>query len=78
LLGSFADLILSVINVSHTIRRAFELHKELIDTLDKPHGLIINGADVASYGDTDAYFLGPAQRRPLFTSWFHMPGRDWS
>ncbi len=72
LLGSFADLILSVVNVSHTMRRAFELHKELIETLDKPHGLIINGADVASYGHTDTYFLGTMRRRPLFTNWFRI------
>lgn len=68
LLGRFADLILSVVNVSHTMRRAFELHKELIETLDKPHALIINGADVSSYGDTHAYFLNTMRHRPLFTS----------
>jgi len=67
LLGRFADLILSVVNVSHTMRRAFGLHKELIDTLDKPHGLIINGADVSNYGDAHTYFLGAIRRRPLFT-----------
>ncbi len=72
LLGAFADLILSVINVSHTMRRAFELHMELIETLDKPHALVINGADVASYGDSHTYFLGTARRRPLFTNWFRI------
>jgi len=73
LLGSFADLILSVVNVSHTMRRAFELHNELIEALDKPHGLVINGADIASYGDVDAYFLGTI-RRPKFTGWFQIDG----
>ena len=73
LLGSFADLILSVVNVSHTMRRAFELHNELIEALDKPHGLVINGADIASYGDADAYFLGTV-RRPKFTGWFQIDG----
>lgn len=72
LLGAFADLILSVINVSHTMRRTFELHKELIETLDKPHALIINGADVASYGESHTYFLGATRRRPLFTNWFRI------
>lgn len=72
LLGRFADLILSVINISHTMRRAFELHNELISTLDKPHGLIINGADVAGYGDTQAYFIDSVRRRPKFIDWFRI------
>ena len=72
LLGKFADLILSVVNVTHTMRRAFALHKELIDTLDKPHGLVINGADVDSYGAADSYFLPTPRRRPIFTSWLHI------
>ncbi len=57
-----------MVNVSHTMRRAFELHKELIETLGKPHALIINGADVSSYGDAHAYFLNTMRHKPLFTS----------
>ncbi len=41
-LGVFADLILSVISVSHTSRRSFAAHNELIALLKKPHGVIIN------------------------------------
>ncbi|WP_174502369.1 polysaccharide biosynthesis tyrosine autokinase [Acidiphilium sp. C61] len=71
-LGSVSDLILSVVGVSNTMRRAFDLHNELIETLDKPHGLIINGADAMTYGGEDAYFLGAARRGPKFTGWFRI------
>lgn len=72
LLGSFADLILSVINVSHTMRRSFELHNELINTLKKPHGLIINGTDVANYGNAQTYFRTATNRRQKFNAWFNI------
>ncbi|MBU6448396.1 MAG: hypothetical protein KGQ26_02105 [Rhodospirillales bacterium] len=72
LLGSFADLILSVVNVSHTMRRSFELHNELINTLKKPHGLIINGTDIANYGNSQTYFHDATRRRPKFNAWFHI------
>jgi uncharacterized protein involved in exopolysaccharide biosynthesis/Mrp family chromosome partitioning ATPase len=41
-LGSFADLILSVVSVSHTPRRVFLEHSELLATLDRPYGVIMN------------------------------------
>lgn len=72
MLGSFADLILSVINVSHTTRRAFELHNELIDTLGKPRGLIINGAQAMNYGETYGYFYGSMKRHAKFFDRFRL------
>jgi tyrosine-protein kinase Etk/Wzc len=68
--GAFADLILSVISVSHTSRRALNLHNELIDSLDRPHGIIINEVDAQQYGDSDEYFLGQAVHRNKFTGFF--------
>ncbi|MDD2777249.1 MAG: GNVR domain-containing protein, partial [Sideroxydans sp.] len=50
-LGIFADLILSVISVSHTSRRAFNLHNELIAALGRPHGIIINEVESLYYRD---------------------------
>ncbi len=41
-LGGFANLILSVISLSKTLRRAFAAHNQLISVLDRLHGLIIN------------------------------------
>lgn len=70
ILGTFADLILSVVSVSHTPRRTLNLHNELIDTLERPHGIIINEVDGEDYGENDAYFLGDAVRRTKFTGWF--------
>lgn len=74
LLGRFADLILSIINVSHTMRRAFDLHNELIGKLGKPHGLVINGADVDGYGDIATYLLGDISNKQKFTGWYRTGG----
>jgi Mrp family chromosome partitioning ATPase len=50
-LGGFANLILSVISLSKTLRRAFAAHNQLISVLDRLHGLIINQAEPpAAYG----------------------------
>lgn len=62
LLGMFCDLILSVVNVAHTTRHAFELHNELIETLGKPHKLIINGADRRNYGENNSYIVDGFRR----------------
>jgi Mrp family chromosome partitioning ATPase len=59
LLGAFADLVLSVVSVSHTPRRSFNIHNELIETLNCPHGIIINEVDPEYYG-ADAYFMDEA------------------
>jgi uncharacterized protein involved in exopolysaccharide biosynthesis len=71
-LGGFADLILSVVSVAHTGRRAFAQHNELIETLGRPHGIIINGADGADFQASEAYFLGEARKRSKFAGWFRM------
>lgn len=70
ILGGFADIILSVISISHTSRRALNIHNELIDTLNRPHGIIINEAEPDYYGGNDAYFLSQTTRRDKFTGWF--------
>jgi uncharacterized protein involved in exopolysaccharide biosynthesis/Mrp family chromosome partitioning ATPase len=44
-LGGFANMILSVISLSRTQRRAFAAHLQLISALDRLHGLIINQAE---------------------------------
>ncbi len=50
-LGGFANLILSVISLSKTLRRAFATHNQLLSVLDRLHGLIINQAEPpAAYG----------------------------
>ncbi|MDD2878440.1 MAG: hypothetical protein PHT60_14395, partial [Acidiphilium sp.] len=41
----------SVISVSHTSRRAFNLHNELIAALGRPHGIIINEVESLYYRD---------------------------
>ena len=69
-LGIFADLILSVVSVSHTPKRTLNVHNELIDTLNRPHGIIINEVEAQYYGMGDAYFLGETARRSRFAGWF--------
>ncbi len=73
-LGIFADLILSVVSVSHTPRRTLNIHNELIDTLDRPHGIVINEVEAQYYGGNDAYFLGETMRRGKFAGWFRRAG----
>lgn len=72
ILGGFADLILSVISVSNTSRRALNIHNELIDTLNRPHGIIINAVEPEYYGGKDAYFLSETTRRDKFAGWFRL------
>jgi uncharacterized protein involved in exopolysaccharide biosynthesis/Mrp family chromosome partitioning ATPase len=74
-LGGFADLILSVISVSHTSKRALNIHNELIDTLNRPHGIIINEVEPEYYGGRDAYFLSKTARRDKFAGWFKLDQR---
>jgi Mrp family chromosome partitioning ATPase len=57
-LGVFADLILSVISVSHTPKQTLKTHNELIDALQRPHGIIINEVINEYQDESDAYFLG--------------------
>lgn len=72
ILGGFADLILSVISVSRTSRRSLNIHNELIDTLNRPHGIIINAVEPEYYGGGDAYFLSDTARRDKFAGWFKL------
>jgi Mrp family chromosome partitioning ATPase len=72
LLGEFADLILSVVSVSNTTKRSFATHNELIETLDRPHGIIINGVENESYEGKDAYFLNDAISPKKFIGRFKM------
>jgi tyrosine-protein kinase Etk/Wzc len=69
-LGVFSDLILSVVSVSHTPRRTLSIHNELIDTLDRPHGIIINEVEPQYYGGSDAYFVSESVRERKFAGWF--------
>lgn len=72
-LSDLADVILSVISVKNTARRAFDYHSELLAGVGRPHGLIINGAEGENYAETDAYFLGVGKRRKRITDWFNVP-----
>jgi len=72
ILGGFADLILSVISISHTSRRSLNIHNELIETLNRPHGIIINEVEPEHYGGSDAYFLPQTVRREKFAGWFNV------
>jgi uncharacterized protein involved in exopolysaccharide biosynthesis/Mrp family chromosome partitioning ATPase len=72
ILGGLADLILSVISISHTSRMSLNLHNELIDTLNRPHGIIINEVEPEYYGGNDTYFLSETARRDKFAGWFKL------
>jgi tyrosine-protein kinase Etk/Wzc len=72
MLGTFADLILSVVSVSNTLRRALNIHNELIDTLEKPHGIIINEVEPLHHKISEAYFLGAPTTRNKFLGWFRL------
>ena len=67
-LGAFADLILSVVSVSHTRRRTLATHVELLEALDRPHGIVINmveGREEEREGE-DLVSLALARCRKLF------------
>jgi tyrosine-protein kinase Etk/Wzc len=66
--GAFADLILSVVSVSHTPRQTLAIHNELIKTLNRPHGIIINEVQPQTYGQSDAYFMPEAFHREKFNN----------
>ena len=67
--GSFADLILTVVSVSHTPKRTLNIHNELIETLDRPHGIIINEVEGQVMGEGDAYFTTETARGPKISGW---------
>jgi hypothetical protein len=47
-----------VVHIGHTSRRAFILHNETISTLDRRHGIIINGVVGSVYGYGYGYGSG--------------------
>jgi capsular exopolysaccharide synthesis family protein len=49
-LSPYADLLLSVVNIAHTPRRAFAAHMETISTLERRSGMIINGVQTRASG----------------------------
>jgi tyrosine-protein kinase Etk/Wzc len=49
ILGPGATMILSVVRLTHTVRRALTLHNELLDSLGVPRAMVLNG--VESLGD---------------------------
>ncbi len=65
-LGHHADLILSIVNIGQTSRRTFLLHNEALATLDRRHGIVINGVVGSSYGYGYGYGYGPPGRPSLF------------
>ncbi|HEY1855726.1 GumC family protein [Acidocella sp.] len=67
--GSFADLILTVVSVSHTPKRTLNIHNELVETLDRPHGIIINEVEGQVMGEGDAYFMTETARGPKIAGW---------
>jgi tyrosine-protein kinase Etk/Wzc len=67
--GSFADLILTVVSVSHTPKRTLGIHNELIETLDRPHGIIINEVEGQVMGEGDAYFMTETTRGTKIAGW---------
>ncbi len=54
-LGQDADLLLSVVKVAHTSRRAFAVHIETLGKLERRHGVVINGVVASAYGYGYAY-----------------------
>jgi len=58
ILGKHADLILSVVRIEHTQRRIFQMHQDIIRTLDCRHGVIINGVVLRGYHDGYEYSYG--------------------
>src|ERR1700722_5364107 len=67
--GSFADLILTVVSVSHTPKRTLSIHNELVETLDRPHGIIINEVEGQVMGEGDAYFMTETARGAKIAGW---------
>jgi capsular exopolysaccharide synthesis family protein len=49
-LGKHADFLLSIARVRHTPRRGFHLHHEMLNLLERPHGLVINAVASGGYG----------------------------
>lgn len=61
-LAVYGDLILSVVYIAKTLRKAFIAHNETIATTDLRHGLIINGVIGSFYGYGHGYDYGYGYR----------------
>lgn len=70
-LADLADVILSVISIRKTERRAFDYHHELLAEFDRLHGIIINGAEGSTYAESETYFTGPKKRRHRIAGWLN-------
>jgi hypothetical protein len=66
-LGKHADFLLSIARVRHTPRRGFHLHHEMLNLLERPHGMVINavasGGYGYGYGGMYGYAYGAAESR---------------
>ena len=49
-LGRYANLILSIVQIEHTPRDSFAIHYEMLATLGRHHGVIINGLAKSACG----------------------------
>ena len=59
-LGAHADLVLSVVRIEHTLKRVLEVHNEMMATIDRRHGVVINGVPGNKYGY--GYQIKPATK----------------
>jgi len=62
--GRHADLVLSVVNIGHTERRAFSVHNETLGTLDCHRGVVINCVVGNAYGYGYGYSYGYGNPAP--------------
>jgi Mrp family chromosome partitioning ATPase len=56
--GKYADLILSVVRMEHTMRRNLKSHNEVLATLNVRRGMIINETTGNDYGYGYGYGYG--------------------
>jgi tyrosine-protein kinase Etk/Wzc len=68
--GRHADLILSVVNIGHTVRRAFSVHNETLGTLDCNRGVVINCVLGNAYGYGYGYGRDYGYGNPAPVRWF--------
>ncbi len=61
-LGPAADLILSVVRLTHTKRKTLSVHNELLETLDVPRAMILNAVDRLGYWRSGKYAVVPISR----------------
>jgi tyrosine-protein kinase Etk/Wzc len=76
-LGKHADFLLSVVRVRHTPRRGFHLHHEMLNLLERPHGMVINAVagDGYGYGGMYGYGYGYGDARSRSSAWAQLRDR---